>query len=170
MTGPKFAIDAIALGKEASISIHRFVQPGQSLVIGRDRREFHSLDKENLDLQGYDLQPRQTAKEVDGGVAKTSFKDMRITFTEDQVRLETERCLSCGATTVDEYMCVGCGACTTRCKFGAISLVRKYDMENIAFENLKPVVMKQMIKRKGSITLKKINKFVTGAFKTGKSQ
>lgn len=170
VTGPKFAIDAIALGKEGAISIHRFVQPGQSLVIGRDRREYHSLDKDNLDLQGYDLQPRQKAKEVDGGVAKTSFKDMRITFTEDQVKLETERCLSCGATTVDEYMCVGCGACTTRCKFGAISLVRKYDMENIAFENLKPVVMKQMIKRKGSITLKKINKFVTGAFKTGKPQ
>ncbi|MFA7129890.1 MAG: FAD-dependent oxidoreductase, partial [Sphaerochaeta sp.] len=31
LTGPKFAIDAIAMGKEASISIHRFVQPGQSL-------------------------------------------------------------------------------------------------------------------------------------------
>lgn len=170
MTGPKFAIDAIALGKEGAISIHRFVQPGQSLVIGRDRREFHSLDKDNLDLQGYDLQPRQAAKEVDGGMARTSFKDMRITFTEEQVKLETERCLSCGVTTVDEYMCVGCGACTTRCKFGAISLVRKYDNENIAFENLKPVVMKQMIKRKGSITLKKINKFVTGAFKTGKPQ
>ncbi|MGB4588627.1 MAG: FAD-dependent oxidoreductase [Clostridiaceae bacterium] len=170
MTGPKFAIDAIALGKEGAISIHRFVQPGQSLVIGRDRREFHSLDKENLDLQGYDLQPRQKAKEVDGAKAKTSFLDMRITFTEEQVKLETERCLSCGATTVDEYMCVGCGACTTRCKFGAISLIRKYDMENIAFENLKPVVMKQMLKRKGSITLKKINNFVTGAFKTGKPQ
>jgi hypothetical protein len=29
-TGPKFAIDAIAAGKEAAISMHRFVQPGQT--------------------------------------------------------------------------------------------------------------------------------------------
>ena len=38
VTGPKFAIDAIAAGKQAAISIHRFVQPGQSLIIGRSHR------------------------------------------------------------------------------------------------------------------------------------
>ncbi|MEA4895348.1 MAG: FAD-dependent oxidoreductase, partial [Oscillospiraceae bacterium] len=47
-TGPKFAIDAIAAGKQAAISLHRFVQPGQDLVFGRDRREYRSLDKSSL--------------------------------------------------------------------------------------------------------------------------
>ena len=42
MTGPNFAIDAIALGKEGAVSIHRFVQPGQSLVLGRIKRGGHA--------------------------------------------------------------------------------------------------------------------------------
>ncbi|MCM0647828.1 FAD-dependent oxidoreductase [Clostridium swellfunianum] len=155
-TGPRFAIDAIAAGKEGAISIHRYVQPGQSLIIGRDRKEYHSLDKQNIEFEGYDNLPRQKACHEDGMKAKETFKDLRGTFTEEQIKKETERCLSCGATVVDEYLCVGCGACTTKCKFDAISLVRKYDGEGVAFENLKPVVVKQVLKRKGRITIKKV--------------
>jgi NADPH-dependent glutamate synthase beta subunit-like oxidoreductase len=158
MTGPKFAIDAIALGKEAAISIHRFVQPGQSLVLGRDRRAYHALDKDNLILEGYDNTPRQRTAHVDGAKAKTSFNDLRETLTEEQVKKETERCLSCGATTIDEYTCIGCGACTTRCKFDAISLIRKYDEENVSFEDLKPIIVKNMIKRKGKMVVHKVKK------------
>lgn len=158
MTGPKFAIDAIALGKEAAISIHRFVQPGQSLVLGRDRRAYHALDKDNLILEGYDNTPRQRTDHVDGAKAKTSFNDLRETLTEEQVKKETERCLSCGATTIDEYTCIGCGACTTRCKFDAISLIRKYDEENVSFEDLKPIIVKNMIKRKGRMVVHKVKK------------
>ncbi len=44
-TGPRFAIDAIAAGKQGAISIHRFVQPNTSLTIGRNRRDFYELDK-----------------------------------------------------------------------------------------------------------------------------
>lgn len=154
-TGPRFAIDAIAAGKQGAISIHRFVQPGQSLVIGRERREYRSLDKLNVDFEGYDRLPREKACHAEGSKSKESFKDLRITFTEEQVLKETERCLGCGATVVDEFLCVGCGACTTKCKFDAISLVRKYDGEGVAFENLKPVVIKQILKRKGKIVLKK---------------
>ncbi len=39
VTGPRFAIDAIALGKEGAVSIHRYVQRGQSLVYGRSRKD-----------------------------------------------------------------------------------------------------------------------------------
>ncbi len=160
-TGPRFAIDAIAAGKQAAISIHRFVQPGQSLVIGRDRREYHSLDKGNLDLDGYDRQPRQHASHSQVKSTAEAFTDPRLTFTEQQMKKETERCLSCGATIVNEFQCVGCGACTTRCRFDAISLVRKYDGEGVAFENLKPVVVKQILKRKGKIAIKKALKTFT---------
>lgn len=162
VTGPKFAIDAIALGKEGAISIHRYVHPGQDLVIGRDRREFRAFDKENLDLAGYDHLPRQRTSHVDGNKAKTSFKDLRATFTEEQVRKETERCLSCGATVVDEYMCIGCGSCTTKCKFDAISLVKKYDAQNVPFEKLKPVIVKNMVKRKGRMVTHSIKKSLHG--------
>ncbi|MEW9124971.1 MAG: FAD-dependent oxidoreductase [Thermotaleaceae bacterium] len=161
-TGPKFAIDAIALGKEGAISIHRYVHPGQSLIFGRDRREYRAFDKENLSLEGYDRIPRQKINHVDGAKARTSFKDLRGTFTEEQIKKETERCLGCGATTVDEYICVGCGTCTTRCKFDAISLVKKYDEVGVAFEKLKPVIVKNIIKRKGRILVHKAKKTLRG--------
>ena len=169
VTGPKFAIDAIALGKEGAISIHRYVHSGQDLVLGRDRREYRAFDKENLDLEGYDRIPRQRTNHVDGAKAKTSFKDLRPTLTEEQVRKETERCLGCGATTVDEYICVGCGSCTTRCKFDAISLVRKYDAQNIPFEKLKPVIIKNMIGRKGRMVTHSIKKSFRGSNKDSKT-
>jgi NADPH-dependent glutamate synthase beta subunit-like oxidoreductase/NAD-dependent dihydropyrimidine dehydrogenase PreA subunit len=154
LTGPKFAIDAIALGKEASISIHRFVQPGQSLVIGRDRRKYTALDKESVIFGDYDNSPRQ--RSLDDHSKKLSFSDNRGTFTEEQVKKETDRCLGCGATVVDEFLCVGCGQCTTKCKFEAISLKRKYDGEGVSYEHVKPAVMKTVIKRKVRITAQKV--------------
>lgn len=155
-TGPRFAIDAIALGKEGAISIHRYVHTGQSLIIGRDRKEYHSLDKTETIFDGYDTLPRQKARHVDGEKSQKTFRDLRGTFTEEQIKKETERCLGCGATVVDEFLCVGCGQCTTKCKFDAISLVRKYDGEGVAYEDMKAVVVKQVFKRKGKIAVKKV--------------
>jgi NADPH-dependent glutamate synthase beta subunit-like oxidoreductase len=119
--GAKFAIDAIAEGKLASESMHRFVHHGQSLTIGRDLRQFSELDKDNLDIEGYDNAKRQIP-----GRKKTDdpFKDPSVPLTEEQVRTEAKRCLSCGATTVDLNRCIGCGLCTTRCEFDAIHLER----------------------------------------------
>lgn len=161
LTGPSFAIDAIAMGKSASISIHRYVQPGQDLLNGRDRRIYTAFDKDNLVLESYDHMVRQATKAVNFSEAKKSFEDLRETFTLEQVALETERCLSCGATTVDSYMCVGCGACTTRCKFDAISLVKEYNEEGVALENLKPIILKSIVKRKGKIAVKKVKNLFT---------
>lgn len=154
-TGPRFAIDAIAAGKQAAISIHRFVQPGQNLIYGRDRRAYQSLDKSNIDFEGYDRMPRQKA-EHDHSKGKDVFADIRVTFTEEQMKKESQRCLGCGATVVDEFMCVGCGQCTTKCKFDAIKLVRVYDKAGVGYEDLKPVVVKTVIKRKAKIAVKKV--------------
>jgi NADPH-dependent glutamate synthase beta subunit-like oxidoreductase/Na+-translocating ferredoxin:NAD+ oxidoreductase RNF subunit RnfB len=156
LTGPKFAIDAIALGKQGSISIHRYVH-GDSLTICRER-EYHALDKANLDMAGYDRLPRQKSPHVEGSKSKVTFKDLRTTFTQEQMKKETERCLSCGATVVDQYQCVGCGVCTTKCKFDAISLVRKYDSAGVDFKDMKPVVIKHVIKRQGKIAMKNVKK------------
>lgn len=125
-TGPKFAIDAIAAGKEGAISIHRFVQPHSSLTIGRNRRQFIELDKNNIQVEEYDNSSRQIPgmrKDVD---AHKSFRDAKKTFTEEQVRKETARCLGCGASVVDENKCIGCGVCTTKCEFDAIHLYREH--------------------------------------------
>lgn len=158
-SGPRFAIDAIAAGKQAAISIHRFVQPGQSLVYGRDRRQYKELDKEAAVLEGFDNTPRQRPEQVKSNQkAVESFRDLRGTFTEEQMKKETERCLGCGATVVDDYMCVGCGQCTTKCKFDAIHLERVYDGQGVQFLDMKPVIVKQMVKRQGKIAIKKVKK------------
>ncbi len=156
LTGPKFAIDAIALGKQGSISIHRYVF-GDNLFIGRER-EYHALDKENLNMEGYDRLPRQRPLHVEGSKSKETFNDLRVTFTEDQMKKETERCLGCGATVVDQFQCVGCGICTTKCKFDAISLVRKYDAAGVNFDDMKAEVIKHVIKRQGRIAMKNVKK------------
>ncbi len=124
-TGPKFAIDAIAAGKEGAISIHRFVQPNSSLTIGRNRRRFVELDKQNIELDSYDSASRQIAGMDESIDYKKSFRDAHKTFTEEQVRIETARCLGCGASVVDENKCIGCGVCTTKCGFDAIHLYRE---------------------------------------------
>ncbi len=161
-TGPRFAIDAIAAGKQAAVSIHRFVQPGQSLIYGRDRREYKELDKEAALLDGFDNASRQRPADVKAEKkAEECFRDLRGTFTEEQMKKETERCLGCGATVVDSYMCVGCGQCTTKCKFDAIKLERIYDGEGVEFLEMKPVVVKQMLKRQGKIVVRKIKDAVS---------
>ncbi len=158
-TGPKFAIDAIAAGKQAAISIHRFVQPGQSLTYGRDRREYVALDKQNIVVESYDTTRRQLA----GHNAKNrkSFKDTRLTFTEEQIKKETERCLGCGAVQVDQYMCVGCGQCTTKCRFDAISLVKKYNNFAPVYEKLPLAVAKYAVRRSGKIAVSSIKRIFT---------
>lgn len=122
-TGPKFAIDAIAAGKEGCVSIHRFVHEGHSLTLARDLRKFVELNKNNLDIEEFDNAKRQIPGKK-AGVAAQTFRDLRSTFTEEQIRTEAKRCLGCGATVVDENKCIGCGLCTTRCEFDAIHLSR----------------------------------------------
>lgn len=148
-TGPKFAINAIAAGKEAAISLHRFVQPGQSLTFGRDRREYHMFDKDNVVIEGFDNVPRQRIGH--NPEAKNSFKDDRVTFTEEQMKKETERCLGCGAAKVDAYMCVGCGQCTTKCKFDAIQLLKTGHSVPDTYEKLPIKMAANAIKRAGKI-------------------
>ncbi|MBR3237730.1 MAG: FAD-dependent oxidoreductase [Oscillospiraceae bacterium] len=123
-TGPKFAIDAIAAGREGAESLHRFVQDGQSLTRGRNLREFYELDKKDLliDVDCFDRPARQPILH-DQSKAK-SFEHDRLTFTEEQVKAEASRCLGCGVSVVDPNRCIGCGLCTTRCMFDAIHLER----------------------------------------------
>ena len=121
--GARFAIDAIADGREGMVSINRFVHPGQSLTIGRDLRHFIELDRDDLKIEGFDNAKRQRPGEK-AGKARETFIDLRLPLTEEQVKIEASRCLGCGATTVDFNKCIGCGLCTTRCEFDAIHLTR----------------------------------------------
>lgn len=123
-TGPKFAIDAITAGHEAAESLHRYVQHGH-MTIGRNKREFIELNKDDISVTDYDTAGRQEAG-MRPDVDQKTFKDAHATLTEEQVKKETARCLGCGATVVDVNRCIGCGICTTKCKFDAITLHRDH--------------------------------------------
>ena len=160
--GAKFAIDAIADGREGMVSINRFVHPGQSMTIGRDLRKFIELDKDDIRIDSYDNSPRQ-APGLRPGESRKTFSDLRLPLTEEQVKKEAMRCLKCGATTVDFNKCIGCGLCTTRCEFDAIHLTRDLpacsDMHTA--EEMMKLVGPYAIKRMGKIIKRKI---------TGKSE
>ena len=156
-TGPKFAIDAIAQGKQAAISMHRFVQPGQSLVIGRDRLTYRAFDMENVNFDTVKKNADPAPRQVPGKDEKkaSSFKDDRMTFTEEQLKAETARCLGCGASFVDPNKCLGCGVCTTRCKFDAIHLKKRTFEESIDYFDRPKVLPVFEANRRRNIQIRK---------------
>ena len=148
-TGPKFAIDAIAAGHEAAVSIHRFVQHG-TLTIGRNQRKYVELNKDDADLSSYDTVQREVPAAKDATAAKAApFREYVETLTEEQVRAETARCLGCGASVVDPNKCIGCGLCTTKCAFDAIHLTRERpECSNmVKYEKKVPSLAKYALKR-----------------------
>ena len=156
-TGPKFAIDAIAAGKIAAESLHRYVHDAH-MKIGRNRWEFTELDKYNISVPSYDNSSRQEAG-VDDTVPANSFKDAHRTLTEAQVKIETARCLGCGATIVDPNKCIGCGVCTTKCAFDAITLHRDHPecSKMVVAEDKFKAIIPYQLKRAGKILLHKKN-------------
>ena len=153
-TGPKFAIDAIAAGREGAISLHRYVHEHCTLTIGRNRRDYIELDKENIKVDTYDESKRQIPPKADVNKQAETFRDLSSSLTEEQIRKETSRCLSCGASVVDSNKCIGCGVCTTKCVFDAIHLHRELPGASVmrsSEEKLKyilPNMIKQSIKVK----------------------
>jgi len=123
-TGPKFAIDAIAAGREGAVSLHRFVNAGQSLTIHRNRRDYIKLDREKVVIEPAMAKKPARAVVVNDPAKFLTMSDERKTFTEEQIKAEASRCLSCGRSVVDPNKCIGCGICTTKCEFDAIHLVR----------------------------------------------
>ncbi len=159
-TGPKFVIDAIAQGREAAESLHRYVHPGQSLALARNLRQFYELDKNDVVFAAgsFDSSSRQIPGQ-DAAKAK-SFMDDRLTFTEEQVKKEASRCLGCGAAEVDENQCIGCGLCTTRCEFDAIHLSRDLPEASrmVKAEDKMKAILPYMLKREVKILKKKLTK------------
>ncbi len=157
-TGPKFAIDAIAAGKQAAISLHRFVHEGQTLDLGRDRRDYKELDRRSVKISigSFDRDKRQAP-----GYHETralSFSDERVSFTEEQMKKECARCLGCGMAVVDEFMCVGCGVCTIHCKFDAIHLEKVLDADNQPYFTTLGRIVASVPKKTGRIAVKHIGK------------
>lgn len=152
VSGPRFAIDAIAAGYQGAKSINRLLR-NENLTDGRngEYREINIADVE-VPLHSIDTTPRQFAPDVDHLKAIHTFNDLRQGLTEEQIQKEAGRCLHCGRSVVDTNKCIGCGVCTHRCAFDAIHLVRVDDTQ---FAETMPVwygrIAKNVVKRTANI-------------------
>ena len=70
----------------------------------------------------------------------------------------TACCLDCGATKVDPYLCIGCGICTTRCKFDAIHLKKVRDWHAGSFETMPIKAAAGLVKKTGNIVKRTVSK------------
>jgi heterodisulfide reductase subunit A-like polyferredoxin len=107
--GPQTVIQAIAHGKQAAISIDRFLQ-GQDLKEGREK-VWKAV--EDVPTGGYDRIPREQMPRLAPHVRLNTFDEVQLGFTEEQVRKEAERCLSCG-------VCSECYQCVDACLANAV--------------------------------------------------
>ena len=158
-SGQKFVIDAIAAGREGAVSLHRFVNEGQSLTIHRNTRRFVELDKEKVVLPAESYKkPARAVAGVDQAKVRT-MSDERLSFTEEQIKSEASRCLSCGRSVVDPNKCIGCGICTTKCEFDAIHLSRELP------ECSKMIMAEDKLKAIGAYAAKREIKIIKKALK-----
>ncbi|SMC20677.1 4Fe-4S dicluster domain-containing protein, partial [Desulfacinum hydrothermale DSM 13146] len=109
VTGPRTVIEAIAAGKEAAVSIQRFLQ-GQDLREGRERKWEPVQD---VPTEGYDQIPRERMPRLSPEERRGNFNEVQLGFTEEQVRREAERCLNCG-------ICSECYRCVDACLADAV--------------------------------------------------
>lgn len=109
VTGPKTVIEAIAAGKQAAISIDRFLQ-GKDLREGREK-QWEAV--QDVRMEGYDRIPRERMPRMVPEARRASFKEVQLGFTEEQVRREAERCLSSG-------VCSECYQCVDACLAKAV--------------------------------------------------
>ncbi|MFO8056888.1 MAG: FAD-dependent oxidoreductase [bacterium] len=109
-TGPALVVEAVAAGKEAAISIDRYLR-GEDLVEGRPERPHgdnwgeipDDLEKANRAVPP-ELEPAERIK---------GFDEVEQAFTEEAARAEAARCVSCG-------VCCECKLCETACEAHAI--------------------------------------------------
>lgn len=160
VTGPRFAIDAIAMGKQGAISISRKLR-GLNLIDNRPMN-YLQLNKDEVEVGAYDSIPRQQTREVDYAAAAKTFEDLRAGLTEEQILQETKRCLHCGRSVVDTAKCLGCGVCTLRCDFDAIHLTRVSESTpSVNFPAWYGRIAKYAVKRVGKMAATGAKKMVT---------
>jgi len=140
VSGQKFVVDALAMGREGAVSLHRFVNKGQHLMIHRNTRNFGMLNKDDVVIPAADFRkPPRQIREIDESKKLTMDYEIRQ-FSEEQIKKEAERCLKCGRSVVDTNKCIGCGMCTVQCKFDAIHLFRLPDGDK--YSNMIPAEQK----------------------------
>jgi len=111
VSGPAYAIEAVAAGKEAAISIHRYLT-GRDLREGREPASWQKADVDDL-LARAQKAPRERVALLPLQGRRDGFQEVRLALSEEAALREAQRCLNCG-------LCSECLQCVSVCKAEAI--------------------------------------------------
>ncbi len=135
VTGPASVIQGIGAGKQAAVSIDRYLN-GEDLGTGREEESEEMTWVE--DWEKITKKPqRYTVPHVDIGRRRVSFEKAAelLAKTKEAATFEARRCLECGPCSecleneglceadkavVDETLCTGCNICAVVCPTAAI--------------------------------------------------
>ncbi|MBA4423439.1 MAG: 4Fe-4S ferredoxin, partial [Syntrophus sp. (in: bacteria)] len=111
VTGPATIVKAVGAGKEAAVSIDRFLQ-GVEVAAGRAKDWTKDL-ADKADVSKVAKAPRVSYPLLDAIERKGDFREVGLGLTEEEAVREANRCLACG-------ICSECYQCVDACIAGAI--------------------------------------------------
>ncbi|MBW1888168.1 MAG: FAD-dependent oxidoreductase, partial [Deltaproteobacteria bacterium] len=106
--GPKSVVDAVACGKEAAESINRYLN---GIDLNEDREQDWSYEKPDITDEPH--LTRTPIRKIPLQDRKRNFKEIALGFTEDEAKIEAQRCLKCG-------ICSECYQCVSACLADAV--------------------------------------------------
>jgi heterodisulfide reductase subunit A-like polyferredoxin len=107
--GPKSVVDAVASGKEAAESMHRFIN-NEDLTKDREK----SWDFEKPEFYSFETQKRPVPATISLDEREGNFKEVTLPLSKEDIAAEAARCLSCG-------ICSECYQCVDVCLAEAIN-------------------------------------------------
>ncbi|MBA2882849.1 heterodisulfide reductase subunit A-like polyferredoxin [Desulfosalsimonas propionicica] len=122
--GPKSVVDAVACGKEAAESIHRYIN-GLDLHEGREKE--WTYDKPDVINEPH--KDRVPVRCLDPEARECNFLEVSFGYNEQEAQAEADRCLKCG-------ICSECYQCVKACLADAIDHEQTVQERDIAVGSL----------------------------------
>ncbi len=124
VTGPASAVEALAAGRKAAISIDRYLR-GDDLR-GRREDEWVKAAELEVDTKGVERKARAKMPTLPVADRKNNFNEVDNGFSEEEAIAEAKRCLSCAG-------CCECMSCIAACEARAIdhTLDENYETVNV---------------------------------------
>jgi len=122
VTGPATVVKAVYAGKEAAVSIDRYLR-GEDVAAGRAKDWTKGL-ADKADVSKVAKVPRRKYPHMKPEDRRTNFQEVGIGFTEEEAVAEAKRCLACG-------ICSECYQCVEACIAGAINHDDTFEEETI---------------------------------------
>ncbi|HPN10308.1 MAG TPA: FAD-dependent oxidoreductase, partial [Syntrophales bacterium] len=122
VTGPQTVVKAVYAGKEAAVSIDRYLK-GEDVAAGRAKDWTKGL-ADKADVSQVTKVSRVKYPHMKPEDRRTNFREVGIGFTEEEAVAEAKRCLACG-------ICSECYQCVDACIAGAINHDDTFEEETI---------------------------------------